>query len=76
MTNMTLAIPQDLHHRMTRHTEIRWSDIARQSFERKLMELDLLDQALKHSKLTEKDAERIGHEIKRAIRKRLDHTDS
>jgi hypothetical protein len=73
---MTLAIPQELHRKMAQHTEIRWSDIARQSFERKLMELDLLDQALKHSKLTEKDAERLGHEIKRAIRKRLDRTGS
>ena len=39
MTNMTLSIPKELHSEMTAHSEIRWSDVARQAFEKKVEEL-------------------------------------
>lgn len=71
MANMTLTVPQELHKRMKQHTELKWSDVARQAFERKVEELEFMEKALKNSKLTEEDAERIGHKIKTEIRKRL-----
>jgi len=71
MTNMTLAVPEELHKRMKLHTELKWSDVARQAFERKLEEVEFMQKVLKNSKLTEADAERIGHKIKAGIRKRL-----
>ena len=71
MVNMTLSIPEELHKEMNIHSEIRWSDVARQAFERKVRELHWMDKMLEKSSLTERDAEEIGHKIKREIRKRF-----
>ena len=68
---MTLSIPKELHRKMKRHTELKWSDIARQAFEKKVNEVELMDKILSKSELDEKDAERIGHEIKSKINKRF-----
>ena len=68
---MTLSIPEILHKEMLRHSEIKWSDIARQAFETKVKELHWVDKLLDKSELTEEDAERIGHKIKHEIRKRF-----
>lgn len=71
MVNMTLSIPEEVHKRMERHTELKWSDIARKAFERKLEEIEFMEKVLSKSKLTEEDAEKIGHKIKAEIRKRF-----
>lgn len=72
MTNMTLSIPNELHKRMKQHTELKWSDVARKAFERKLAEFEFMEKTLSKSKLTEEDAEKIGHKIKAEIRKRFE----
>lgn len=71
MPNMTLSIPEELHRKMKRHTELKWSDIARRAFEKKLDEIELTERILRKSELDEKDAERIGHEIKSKMNKRF-----
>jgi hypothetical protein len=71
MPNMTLSIPEELHRKMKRHTELKWSDIARQAFEKKLDEIEFTERILHKSELNEKDAERIGHEIKSKMSKRF-----
>ncbi|MCJ7506215.1 hypothetical protein MUP05_07095 [Candidatus Bathyarchaeota archaeon] len=71
MGNITLSIPEQLHEKMRRHTELKWSDIARQAFEKKLREIELMEGLLSKSELTEEDAERIGHAIKAKARKRF-----
>ena len=43
LTNMTLAIPKELHTKMKTRTELKWSDVARQAFEEKIKDLELLD---------------------------------
>jgi len=68
---MTLAIPEELHKKMKRHTELKWSDIARQAFERKISEIEFMDKRLQNSKLTEEDAQRLGHRINARVRKRI-----
>ena len=68
---MTLSIPTELHKEMQQHSEIKWSDIARQAFEKKVKELHWIDKLLEKSELIEEDAERIGHKIKREVRKRF-----
>lgn len=70
MTNMTLSVPEDLYKKMRQHTELKWSDVARQAFEKKLKEIELAERLLSESELTE-DAERIGHATKGKIRKRF-----
>lgn len=70
MTNMTLAIPEDLHAIMRKHLHIRWSEIARQALWKEANKLEIMDKVLANSKLTEDDAESIGKAIKKEIAKR------
>ncbi len=71
MTNMTLSVPEELHKEMNAHSEIKWSEIARQAFDKKIKELHWIDALLSKSKLTENDVEEIGHKIKNEIKKRF-----
>jgi predicted CopG family antitoxin len=71
MANITLSVPKEMFEKMKRHGELKWSEIARQAFEKKLKEIELMEKLLSKSELTEKDAERIGHEIKARMRKRF-----
>lgn len=70
MTNMTLAIPEDLHKIMRKHKHIKWSEVARQAIWTQAKKLELMNKILSNSKLTEEDAERIGQKIKHGIAKR------
>ena len=70
MTNMTLAIPEDLHEIMRKHSEIKWSEVARQAISEKARKLELMDKLLAKSELTEEDALEIGRKINRGIAKR------
>ena len=67
---MTLAVPEDLHEIMKRYNTIKWSEIARQALWEQAKKLELMDKLLSKSKLTEEDAERIGHKIKHGIARR------
>ena len=68
---MTLSVPEDLYKEMMTHSELKWSDVARQAFEKKVRELHWIDEVLKNSRLTEEDAEKIGHDVKAKMRKRF-----
>lgn len=70
MVNMTIALPDELHEKMRRHSEIKWSEIARRAIRRYVEEMDRLDKLTSDSKLTEEDADEIGHEVKRDLAKR------
>ena len=70
MTNMTLAIPEDLHEIMRKHSEIKWSEVARQAISEKARKLELMDKLLAKSELTEEDALEIGRKINHGIAKR------
>ncbi len=65
MTNITLAIPDDLHERMRVHSEIRWSEVVRKSIAQKVELLDTMDKIAKKSKLTIKDVDDIARRIKK-----------
>jgi hypothetical protein len=69
MTNMTLAIPEDLHKIMKKHSEIRWSEVARQAIWAQARKLELMDNLLSKSEFTEKDALTLGRKIKQGIAK-------
>ena len=70
MTNMTLAVPEDLHEIMKKHNEIKWSEIARQALWNHAKKLELMDKLLAKSKLTEEDALEIGRKINKGIARR------
>jgi len=70
MTNMTLSLPEELHSIIDKHREIKWSEIARQAMWIQAKKLEIMDKILSKSKLTEEDAEIIGHKIKKEIAKK------
>jgi len=67
MTNLTLAVPEDLHTIMQKHKDIKWSEVARQAMWEKARKLELMDKLLAKSTLTEEDALEMGRKIKHGI---------
>ena len=67
MTNMTLAIPEDLYEIMQKHKTIKWSEVAREAIWEKARKLELMDKILAKSKLTEEDALKIGRKVNEGI---------
>lgn len=64
MTNMTLAIEDNLHDRMKQHSEIRWSEVVRKSIQQKVEMLEAMDKIARKSKLTKEDVKEISRKIK------------
>ncbi|MFH0986696.1 MAG: hypothetical protein V1911_01465 [Candidatus Micrarchaeota archaeon] len=60
-----------MHKEMQAHSELKWSEIARQTFEKKIQELHWIDRVLAKSEFSEKDADKIGHGIKKGVRERF-----
>lgn len=71
MVTMTLAVPNELKNKMEGFPEINWSEVARQAFTQKLSDMEFLMKFKSNSKLTEKDALRLGREVSSEISKRL-----
>lgn len=69
MTNMTLSIPEELMKIMRKHTQIKWSEVARRAIWDEAKKIEIMDRILSKSKLTEKDVEEIGKKVKRGIAK-------
>ncbi len=70
MTNMTFAVPEDLHQIMQKHKEIKWSEVARQALWTQAKKMELLDKMLSKSNFTEEDALSVGKKVNRGIAKR------
>jgi hypothetical protein len=70
MATMTLAVPDDLKHKMETLPEINWSEVARQAFLQKIKDMDFLRKFKSKSKFTEEDALRLGAELNRKLAKR------
>jgi predicted CopG family antitoxin len=66
MTNMTLSIPEELHKRMKKFSELRWSEIARKAIEQRINDLEVMNKIASKSKLTKQDVEEISKKIKRS----------
>ena len=71
MGNITLSIPEDLHEKMKRHEEIKWSEVARKAIQKKIEDLEMLERLTKKNKLTEEDAEKISKKIDKAVARKL-----
>ena len=67
MTNMTLALPNELYKKMARHSDLKWSEIARKAFERKLKEFEFEELIISKSKLLKKDVDAIAKKIKKEV---------
>ena len=65
MANITLALPDELHARMRKHSEIRWSDVVRKSIAQKVELLETMDKIARKSTLSKRDIEAIARSIKK-----------
>lgn len=70
MVNVTLSIPTDLKHKMETFAEINWSAVAREAFDDKIKDLEFIKKFKAKSRLTERDAIRLGRELNKNLRKR------
>lgn len=70
MVNMTLSIPEKLHRIMKKHSEIKWSEVARQAMWEKAKDLELLDRITSKSTLNMEDVMELDKIIKRGMFKR------
>lgn len=53
MTNITLSIDDEVHRKMRKYSEVRWSDFVRKLIKKRIEELEMLDKSVdKESVLT------------------------
>ncbi len=71
---MTLAIPEELFRKMREFKEIRWSEIARQAIEKRVEDLEIMNEIASKSKLTGKDILEIGKRIKSSAAKKFNES--
>ena len=71
MINLTLSIPEQLHTKMKKHSEIRWSEVVRKSISQKIEDLEMMNKLTSKSKLTKKDVDEIAQRIDGSIAEKL-----
>lgn len=57
---------------MKKHSEIKWSEVARRTIEQKVTDLELLDRIAHKSRLTKKDAKDIASIISKDALRELE----
>lgn len=72
MPNLTLSIPSEMHEKMSKHKEIRWSEVARRAIFEKLIILENLDKIASKSKMTMNDVMSFDRLIKKKMRSHFD----
>ncbi len=79
MPTLTLAIPEDLKKEMDTLPEINWSEIARRAISEEAAEFKLFKAIVAKSKLSEKDAIKIGSKVNeglyKAYKKKLEESE-
>lgn len=70
MPTITLSVPEDMKKEMDDSKEINWSEIARVAIKTKLAQLKILKAISAKSKLTEKDALKLGRKINKSLHER------
>ena len=67
MATITLSIPDETRKEMKKHSEIKWSEIARKAIIKRIEDLKTLDLLLEKSTLKKEEAEEISHIIKTRV---------
>ncbi|MDI3544563.1 MAG: hypothetical protein PWQ28_844 [Candidatus Woesearchaeota archaeon] len=70
MSNITLSIPDELREEMQKLKIINWSAVAREAFLQKIEDIKFLEEFKSKSKLTDKDALRLGRKVNERLSKR------
>ncbi|MBN2141980.1 hypothetical protein JW711_01500 [Candidatus Woesearchaeota archaeon] len=66
MGTLSVSVPDDLKERMSQLDEVNWSAVARKAFEERIKDIEdlqTLKSIVSKSKLTQKDADKIGRKI-------------
>lgn len=70
MPNVTIAVPEEMHREMKRHSTVKWPEVMRQAIARELELLHVFDKVFAESTMTEDDAIELGREVRAAMAKR------
>jgi len=70
MPNLTLTVPEDLHRRMKRHPEVKWSEVVRRILASKVRDLERMDRLAAKSVLTVEDVDALDHLVKESLLRR------
>lgn len=70
MVSVTLSVPEEMKEKMDEFPEINWSEVARQSIDEKLRDLQFLEEFKKQSEISEKDAVELGREVNESLAER------
>ena len=70
MTNITLAISEEIKREMEKFPEINWSVIAREAIKKRIIVLRKFKEFTKDSEFTEEEAIDLGRELNKSLRKR------
>lgn len=77
MANITVTVPDEFKEEMEEHSEINWSQVARDAFEQKILDLrtieklkdfEIIDEIAEKSEMTDKDVEEIAEKIDSEMR--------
>jgi predicted CopG family antitoxin len=71
MPNLTISIPEELRKELSEFKVMNWSEVAREAFEKKIVQLKILESFSKDSELTQEDALRLGKKVNEALSKRF-----
>jgi hypothetical protein len=69
MTNITLAIPDELKAELQKHDEVNWSAVIRKSLQEHLKTIQIVEAIAQKSKLTKDDIMELDRLVKKGIAK-------
>lgn len=74
MPNITLSLPADLHRKMKRHPEVRWSEVVRRILADKIQDFEVMERIAAKGKreLTPEEIDELDHMLKRAASRRIE----
>ncbi|MFB6201315.1 MAG: hypothetical protein ABEI98_04820 [Halorhabdus sp.] len=76
MPNVTVSVDDSLKEQMDDHPEINWSEVARQAIREKIHDLEVMEELVEGSELTEEDVDELAAEInRRATEQAMDDLD-
>jgi len=70
MPNITLSLPDDLHRKMKRHPEVKWSEVVRRVISERIRDLEAMDRITAKSVLAPADVDELDHLLKAALLRR------
>lgn len=71
MSTVTLAVPEELKHKMALFPEMNWSAVARKAIVERIRFMEKMDKQLSGSKLSEEDTISLGKKVKHEVSKRF-----